>query len=88
MSSSGQLTRANRSLSCCVEHSGSQKGGQTAASMSCLKNFLKKDKRFQLGSQNVKKSLGREFLKQELSHDSIAHLNCALPITKTISVIR
>ena len=26
--------------------------------------------------------------KQELSHDSIARLNCALPITKTISVIR
>ena len=25
--------------------------------------------------------------KQELSHDSIARLNCALPITKTISVI-
>ena len=25
---------------------------------------------------------------QELSHDSIARLNCALPITKTISVIR
>ena len=28
------------------------------------------------------------FFKQELSHDSIARLNCALPITKTISVIR
>ena len=27
-------------------------------------------------------------MKQELSHDSIARLNCALPITKTISVIR
>ena len=27
-------------------------------------------------------------IKQELSHDSIARLNCALPITKTISVIR
>ena len=27
-------------------------------------------------------------LRQELSHDSIARLNCALPITKTISVIR
>ena len=26
--------------------------------------------------------------QQELSHDSIARLNCALPITKTISVIR
>ena len=26
--------------------------------------------------------------EQELSHDSIARLNCALPITKTISVIR
>ena len=26
-------------------------------------------------------------IKQELSHDSIARLNCALPITKTISVI-
>ena len=26
--------------------------------------------------------------KQELSHDSIARLNCALPITNTISVIR
>ena len=25
--------------------------------------------------------------KQDLSHDSIARLNCALPITKTISVI-
>ena len=28
------------------------------------------------------------FEEQELSHDSIARLNCALPITKTISVIR
>ena len=27
-------------------------------------------------------------IQQELSHDSIARLNCALPITKTISVIR
>ena len=27
-------------------------------------------------------------IEQELSHDSIARLNCALPITKTISVIR
>ena len=26
--------------------------------------------------------------EQELSHDSIARLNCALPITKKISVIR
>ena len=26
--------------------------------------------------------------EQELSHDSIARLNCALPIIKTISVIR
>ena len=25
-------------------------------------------------------------IKQELSHDSIARLNCALPITKTIQV--
>ena len=30
----------------------------------------------------------KEKIKQELSHDSIARLNCALPITKTISVIR
>ena len=27
-------------------------------------------------------------IKPELSHDSIARLNCALPITKTISVIQ
>ena len=31
---------------------------------------------------------GREKDEQELSHDSIARLNCVLPITKTISVIR
>ena len=33
-------------------------------------------------------SADTSYLQQELSHDSIAHLNCALPITKTISVIR
>ena len=31
---------------------------------------------------------GKYMYRQELSHDSIARLNCALPITKTISVIR
>ena len=30
----------------------------------------------------------QDIKQQELSHDSIARLNCALPITKTISVIR
>ena len=32
--------------------------------------------------------INNEQKEQELSHDSIARLNCALPITKTISVIR
>ena len=35
----------------------------------------------------VAKFQGPKF-EQELSHDSIARLNCALPITKTINVIR
>ena len=43
-------------------------------------------------SKNTVKSrqawIKHKFEQQELSHDSIARLNCALPITKTISVIR
>ena len=35
-----------------------------------------------------KRWLRPDMTEQELSHDSIARLNCALPITKTISVIR
>ena len=33
-------------------------------------------------------SILKAHIEQELSHDSIARLNCALPITKTFSVIR
>ena len=38
--------------------------------------------------KNTKAKKGTVQKQQELSHDSIARLNCALPITKTISVIR
>ena len=37
---------------------------------------------------NWERNFKENIIKQELSHDSIARLNCALPITKTISVIR
>ena len=44
-----------------------------------LDNVTKKHK--------LRMCLGLQDEKQELSHDSIACMNCALPITKTISVI-
>ena len=44
---------------------------------------------FKVNVISYKMASGRfEISLQELSHDSIARLNCALPITKTISVIR